>query len=71
LVDTIGYLCLKSQFKDALFQADFASFMNQLTALVVKEEEQKREIVQTGRRVGVFQSFIFLILNLVRDSRFD
>ena len=28
LVDTIGYLCLKSAFKDALIESDLASFMN-------------------------------------------
>ena len=32
IVDTLGYLCLKSHFKDALIESDISSFTNQLTA---------------------------------------
>lgn len=40
IVDTLGYMCLKSFFKDALLQADFASFFNQLTSLVISNSDK-------------------------------
>ena len=45
LVDTIGYLCLKSRFKDALIQSDFANFINSLANLVVRDEEEKKQVI--------------------------
>ena len=60
LVDTIGYLCLKSRFKDALFQADFASFINNLVNLVVKDNKSQLSLPQheginpNAKRTGLF-----------------
>ena len=59
---------MKSRFKDALFQADFASFINKLIGLVVKDDVGQR---QDRRTSGLYQSLIFVFLNLVRDSNFD
>lgn len=52
-------------------EADFASFTNQLTALVVDQGTAAQNQKAIVRQKGVFQSFIFLILNLVRDTDFD
>ena len=49
LVDTLGYLCLKSTFKDALFESDFASFMNQITTAVTAEDTKVRQGTQSAK----------------------
>ena len=43
IVDTLGYLSLKSKFKEAMLEADFASFTNQITSLVISKSEGVQE----------------------------
>ena len=69
IVDTLGYLSLKSKFKEAMLEADFASFTNQITSLVISKSEGVQE--NTIKLNGIYQSFIFFVLNLVRDTEFE
>ena len=68
-MDTLGYLSLKSKFKEAMLEADFASFTNQITTLVISKSEGVQE--NTIKLNGIYQSFIFFVLNLVRDTEFE
>ena len=52
-----------------MLEADFASFTNQITSLVISKSEGIQE--NTIKLNGIYQSFIFFVLNLVRDTEFE